>query len=161
MANFLTDDEKKKILELYQDGYNTVQTGAIIGRSDCTVGSYLKKCGLKPIGHRKLLNEDDEQKICKLYLSGLTSTEIYEQYYKDKVGCKETIQKVVRSYGIARKGGYKNFINHNYFENIDTPAKAYFLVAESKVTEFLSAHPVGFSDWVAGNLFLLFLRREL
>lgn len=127
MSNFLTEDEKRKILELYYNGYNTVQTGAILERSDCTVGAYLKKFGLKPIGKKKLLDENEERKICELYLSGLTSTEIYEHYYKDKVGCQETIQKIVRSHGIARKGGYKNFINHDYFENIDTPEKAYFL----------------------------------
>lgn len=127
MANCLTEEEKEKIIKLYYDGYNTVQTGNVLDRSDCTIGSYLKKCGLKPIGKKRLLSQEDEQKICDLYLNGLTSTEIYEQYYKDKVGCQETIQKTVRKYGIARKAGYKNLIDHNYFENIDTPEKAYFL----------------------------------
>ena len=127
MSRYLTEEEKEQIIKLYHDGYNTVQTGKILGRSDCTIGSYLKKCGLKPIGHQRLLDEEDEKTICKLYLEGLTSTEIYEQYYKNKVGCQETIQKVVKRYGIARKGGYKNLINHNYFETIDTPEKAYFL----------------------------------
>lgn len=127
MSKVLTEEEKEKILKLYYAGYNTVQTGEILGRSDCAVGSYLKKCGLKPIGKKCLLNEEDKKEICKLYQSGLTSTEIYEQYYKNKVGCKETIQKVVRDCGIARKGGHKNLIDHNYFETIDTPNKAYFL----------------------------------
>lgn len=127
MSNYLTQEEKDQILKLYYDGYNTVQTGKILGRSDCTVGSYLKKCGLSPIGKKTLLNEEDKREICKLYLGGLTSTEIYEQYYKHKVGCQETIQKVVRDNGIARKGGYKNLMDHNYFETIDTPDKAYFL----------------------------------
>lgn len=127
MGKLLTPEEKEKIIQLYNEGYNTVQTGQILNRPDGTIGRYLKKCGLKPIGKKKLLNKEDEQNICELYLKGLTSTEIYEQYYKDKVGCQEMIQKVVKNYGIARKGGYKNLINHSYFENIDTPDKAYFL----------------------------------
>lgn len=127
MAKCLTQEEKEKIIQLYNDGYNTVQTGKFLGRSNCTVGSYLKKCGLSPIGQKRLLDEEDEKKICELYLSGLTSTEIYEKFYKNKVGCQETIQKVVRKHGITRKGGYKNLIDHNYFENINTPEKVYFL----------------------------------
>lgn len=127
MSKCLTQQEKDQIINLYNEGYNTVQTGKIIGRSDCTVGSYLKKCGLKPIGKKRLLSIEEEQQICELYLNGLTSTEIYEKYFNNKVGCQETIQKVVRDHGIARKGGHKNFINHNYFESIDTPEKAYFL----------------------------------
>ncbi len=127
MAGCLTQEEKEKIIQLYNDGYNTVQTGEILNRPNGTIGRYLKKCGLSPIGRKRLLNIEDEQKICELYLSGLTSTEIYNEYYKDKVGCEETIQKVVRKYGIARKGGYKNLINHSYFKNIDNPEKAYFL----------------------------------
>ena len=74
-----------------------------------------------------MLSKDEEQKVCELYLSGLTSTEIYERHFKNKVGCQETIQRIIRENGIARKCGYKNFINHNYFESIDTPEKAYFL----------------------------------
>lgn len=127
MANYLTDKEKEEIIKLYNDGYNTVQTSKILNRSDTTIGDYLKKCGLKPIGKRRLLDEKDEQTICELYLNGLTSTEIYDQYYKDKVGCQETIQQVVKKYGIARKKGHKNLIDHDYFENIDSPEKAYFL----------------------------------
>ena len=127
MSKHLTQKEKEQIIQLYNDGYNTVQTGKIIGRSDCTVGSYLKKCGLKPIGKKRILNTEEEKQICDLYLSGLTSTEIYKQYFKDKVGCQETIQKIIRDHGIARKGGHKNIIDHNYFESIDTPEKAYFL----------------------------------
>ena len=127
MANYLTPEEKEQIVQLHYDGYNTVQIEKILGRPDSTIGRYLQKCGLKPNGRKRLLNKEDEEKICELYLEGLTSTEIYEQYYKNKVGCQETIQKVVRKHGIARKGGYKNLINHDYFEVIDTPEKAYFL----------------------------------
>lgn len=127
MAGCLTQEEKEKIIQLYSDGYNTVQTGEILNRPNGTIGRYLKKCGLSPIGKKRLLDKNDEQKICELYLNGLTSTEIYNEYYKDKVGCEETIQKVVRKYGIARKAGHKNLINHSYFKNIDTPEKAYFL----------------------------------
>ena len=127
MAGCLTQEEKEKIIQLYNDGYNTVQTGEILNRTNDTIGRYLKKCGLSPIGKKRLLDKNDEQKICELYLNGLTSTEIYNEYYKDKVGCEETIQKVVRKYGIARKAGHKNLINHSYFKNIDTPEKAYFL----------------------------------
>ena len=127
MSRYLTEEERNKIIDLYSKGYNTVQTGNILGRSDSTVGNYLKKCGLKPIGKQHLLSKEDEDNICKLYLNGLTSNEIYEQYYKDKVGCEETIQKVVRKNGIARKCGYKNILNHNYFHTIDSSEKAYFL----------------------------------
>ena len=120
----LTEHEKEQIIQLYYQGYNTVQIGKMLVRSDSTIRRYLKKCNLKSIGTKRLLTQEDEQEVCKLYLSGLTSAEIYERYYKDKVGCQETIQKIIREHGIARKRGYQNLINHDYFENIDTPEKA-------------------------------------
>ena len=127
MSRCLTEEEKEKIIKLHNEGYDTVKTGEIIGRSDSAVGRYIKQCGLKPIGKKRLLNKDEEKKVCDLYLSGLTSAEIYEQHFKDKVGCQETIQTIVRRNGIARKSGHQNYINHDYFEIIDTPEKAYFL----------------------------------
>ena len=127
MSRYLTEEEKEKIIHLYNEGYNTVQTGKILGRTNGTIGRYLRQCRLNPIGQKRLLTEDEEKKVCELYLNGLTSTEIYDKYFKNKVGCEETIQKIVRKNGIARKGGYKNLIDHNYFECINSPEKAYFL----------------------------------
>ena len=127
MSRYLTEEEKEKIIDLYNKGYNTVQTGEILGRNNSTIGRYLRKCKLKPIGPKRLLTGDEEKKVCDLYLNGLTSAEIYEKYFKNNVGCEETIQKIVRENGISRKRGYKNLIDHDYFECINSPEKAYFL----------------------------------
>lgn len=128
MANIkINEEEKREIINLHLKGYNTVQIGRILNRHNSVIGRFLRKNGYENNGTNSKLNDKDKEFIKKLYLNGLTSKEIYEKYYIDKIGCQEVIERVVRKFGIARKGGYKNEFNHDYFENIDSEIKAYFL----------------------------------
>lgn len=122
---YLSNEEKEQILRLYESGNNTVQIGEILERNNSTIGRYLKKQGKINHGYRAINNIDAEI-IREMYIGGKTSHEIYQQY-KHKIGCEETIQYFIRKEGISRKRGYRNDINHDYFENIDTATKAYFL----------------------------------
>ena len=118
---------KEIIKNLHADGYNTVQISEKTGKSQTGIERYLKRNGLyrKP-EYDKIITKEDEDKIREMYLSGMTSKEIYE-HFKYKVSCEETIQYRVRNLAIARPATARNIVNHDYFENIDTPAKAYFL----------------------------------
>ena len=122
-----SNEVKEIIKNLHADGYNTVQISEKTGKSQTGIERYLKRNGLyrKP-EYDKIITKEDEDKIREMYLSGMTSKEIYE-HFKYKVSCEETIQYRVRKLGIARPATARNIVNHDYFENIDTPAKAYFL----------------------------------
>lgn len=126
MNKHLSEDENKIILSLYEEGKNTVKIGKILHRSDNTIGRYLKSQGKINYGIKSDLSYIDIENIKKIYLEGMTSKQIYE-IYNNKIGCEETIQNIIRKNGISRSRGFKNEFNYSYFENIDTPTKAYFL----------------------------------
>ena len=127
IINKINEKEKELIIKLHLDGLNTVQIGKIVNRNNSVIGRFLKRNGYENNGTNSKLNNEDKNKIKKLYLEGLTSKEIYEKFFFNKIGCQEVIERVVRNFGIARKGGHKNNLLHDYFENINTSNKAYFL----------------------------------
>ena len=124
--NYLTDKEKDEIVRLYEEGLNTVEIGKKLNRNNSSIGRYLKRIGKPRFGFRSKLTIKDREDILRKYKSGMTSREIYEEY-KDKTKCEETIQTIVRNNNISRSRGVKNIFNESYFEEIDTPNKAYYL----------------------------------
>ena len=123
--NYLTNDEKEEIIKLHLEGLNTVQIGKKLGRSDSTIGRFLKKEGYSTHKTGKL-SENDVEKIKELYLNGMTCKEIFPMF-SNKITTPDTIRYVIKKEGISRNRGYRNIVNHNYFEDIDSPQKAYFL----------------------------------
>lgn len=122
-----TEEEQNTIKQLHLEGHNTVRISEITGKSQSGVERFLKRNGLyKKPEYDKIISKEDEDKIKEMYLSGMTSAEIYE-HFKHKVSCEETIQYRVRKLGIARPQTIRNIVKHDYFENIDTSNKAYFL----------------------------------
>lgn len=109
------------------EGFNTVKIGKLLNRSDSSIGRFLRKNGFKNTGTNSKLTNNDKKLIRQLYLSGLTSKQIYENYFKNKVKCEETIQYNIRKMKISRNRGNINIIDHNYFKEINTCDKAYFL----------------------------------
>lgn len=124
--NNLSDDEKRIILELHEQGYNTVEIGNILNRNNCTIGRYLKKCNQTTHKNKCKLRKEDKEKIVLLYKQGYTAKQILV-YFSDKVKSENTIMSVVKKVGINRSGGVIPHCNQDYFETIDTEAKAYFL----------------------------------
>jgi intein-encoded DNA endonuclease-like protein len=106
---------------------NTVQIAKIFRCSDSTVGRILRDNGVKIVGRlcSNSVRTKDYEDICKLYIEGKTTEEIAKIYNKTD----NTIAKVLRKNGIElRKAIRRSHVkHHDYFENIDTPEKAYYL----------------------------------
>lgn len=126
-TTIMTQEEKDKIIELYLQGYNTVEIGKMIDRNNSTIVRYLVKNGYKNYGLKCKLTIKDRENIINLYNDKkMCSREIYK-LYKDKCLCEETIQRIVKEAGVSRANGRRAVLNHNYFEEINTEKKAYFL----------------------------------
>jgi hypothetical protein len=71
------------------------------------------------------ISENQYDEIVKLYKSGLSSVEIAKLYGVTH----KTITKILDKRGVQRRNnGHRKYkLNENYFDNIDTPNKAYIL----------------------------------
>lgn len=106
---------------------NTVQIAKIIGCNNSTIGRILEKNNIPRIHTPNEINlTDDEIKdVCNRYINGETTIDISKSYGI----CDRSVAKVLRNHGIEIKPAkrYSKVKNHDYFENIDTIDKAYFL----------------------------------
>lgn len=105
-------------------GFSTTEICSFLNENRSRGYKLLKKLNLsshKPIG--SVVNKEDVDKITSLYLSGKTVEKISKET-NIKIG---TVNYWVRKLGIARPNGKVPDCNSNYFENIDSPSKAYFL----------------------------------
>lgn len=80
-----------------------------------------------PVLNKTKIPKEQEENVCNLYLSGLSSLQIANIY-----DCSSAnICNICKRYGISRGTRHPDKIttkcNENYFENIDTPDKAYFV----------------------------------
>lgn len=114
----------KQFLKYYNMGFSTTEICSFLNENRSRGYKLLKKLNLsshKPIGN--VVNKEDVDKIASLYLSGKTIEEISEE-----TGIKDgTINYWVRKLEIARPNGKVPDCDQTYFEEIDTPNKAYFL----------------------------------
>lgn len=80
----------------------------------------IEKNKRKRLKRKQKINYDD---LSKMYLGGISLPEI-----SDKMGvCKATIYKALKIKGIEHKPNRKYSLNENYFDEIDSEDKAYFL----------------------------------
>lgn len=123
-------ENEDKILQLFQEGYNSVQIAEKLNKPKCyyrTVLRVLKKNELKPRNNRLKLNEKNIENICTMYKAGMTQIEILKFF--PVILCEKTINDILKRNNISlRRVGHKEVIeNHNYFEVINTEEKSYFL----------------------------------
>ena len=112
-------------MQYYNKGFSTTEICKILGENRNKGYKLIKKKKIhsnKQIG-KTLNTEEDLQKIKDLYLSGKTIKQVSKE-----TGFKEgLINYWIRKLEIARPRGKKSSCNENYFEEINTPNKAYFL----------------------------------
>lgn len=118
-----------EIIKMYRDeGMTTVEIARAIGCSNSGVGRLLRRHGIDRIHTPNELRLSSLQisDICKRYIDGNETT---IEIAKDYNVCDASIAKVLRENGvIIRKAARRsNIKNHDYFEVIDSPDKAYFL----------------------------------
>lgn len=122
--------DEKKILELFDQGYNSVQIAEYFKypkRTYSTISQILKRNNRVLSGKRLQYSQEDENRICQLYQEGYTQIEILDMF--DSINCEGTIHQILKKHNISKRStGTRSAIkNHDYFENIDTEKKAYFL----------------------------------
>ena len=124
--NYLSQEEKDIIISMYNEGYNTVVIANKLNRHNSSIGRFLKKQGLQTNNNKTGLTKTDKQNIIKYYQEGKTAKEILS-LYENKVGTENTIMSIVKEVGINRPRGIVCDADIDYFETIDTEAKAYYL----------------------------------
>ncbi len=115
---------EKKFMKLYNQGLSTTDICEQLGENRQRGYGLIRRKGL--VGHKyksKKYTEEFLAKIKQEYLAGATVEQL-ENKYPDKKG---SINAYLREMGITRPNGKRVYCNHNYFEVIDTPQKAYFL----------------------------------
>lgn len=79
----LNETEIEELIELYKDGWNTVQLGERYGIGDGTVGKYLDRAGVQKrtwSEARGGLSDKQKEEVVKRYLDGETSIDIAKEY---------------------------------------------------------------------------------
>lgn len=124
-AKELTQEQIDKIIELNKKGWSTKHIYETLGITKYQAYGTIRRYKLKS-NCNKILTPLDIEEIQKLYLEGMTIKQIHHSFFKDK--CSEgAINQVLRKLGITRQNGIQATINHDYFENIDTEHKAYWI----------------------------------
>lgn len=119
-----TQADKEKVFELYNQGFSTYQIEDMINIPKSTVQKWVSEKGISRTKKTREELEKMKDKIKELYFEGLTSKEIA------KILDAETTSVAyhVREMGISRDRGVISPIGvEDYFDNIDTERKAYFL----------------------------------
>jgi predicted DNA-binding protein YlxM (UPF0122 family) len=127
----ISEEEKSLAIEMYlKDGLSTRKIGKFFNVDRGVVERAIVKSG----------NSMRTSKECHLKLTKNEDLEIYKMYYEkytpEEIGKKFNVSDNTIRYSIKRQGGeLRNFtqsitkynFNHDFFEKIDTEAKAYFL----------------------------------
>ena len=135
-AKELTQNQLEEIKRLNKEGWSTKQIYEQMGITKSQAYKAIRRMGLKSNCNRTM-TPDSIKIIKEKYLEGETIEEITDKYFKDKY-CSGEINMVLRKLGITRPNGTQAKINHNYFENIDSEHKAYwlgFIYADGSITK--------------------------
>ena len=120
-------ERDKKIINMYQNGISAKNIAKEMKVSEGTVFRVIRINNIPK--HKKTieLTSDDEQKICSLYTEYNSLLSIQEKFNISY----ERVIKILEKNNIQLTNSRSKIINHNldenYFENIDTPDKAYWL----------------------------------
>ena len=135
-AKELTQNQLEEIKRLNKEGWSTKQIYEQMGITKSQAYKAIRRMGLKSNCNRTM-TPDNIKIIKEKYLEGETIEEITDKYFKDKY-CSGEINMVLRKLGITRPNGTQAKINHDYFENIDSEHKAYwlgFIYADGSMTK--------------------------
>ena len=135
-AKELTQNQLEEIKRLNKEGWSTKQIYEQMGITKSQAYKAIRRMGLKSNCNRTM-TLDNIKIIKEKYLEGETIEEITDKYFKDKY-CSGEINMVLRKLGITRPNGTQAKINHDYFENIDSEHKAYwlgFIYADGSITK--------------------------
>lgn len=119
---------KNKAIEYYLVGYSANQVSKIVGVNEATIRKWIKEKNIEVRNggsYNKKYDEEFVKYICKLYESGLNTTEI-----TNKLGLKRGIVSYLlreNSYKMNHRGPKSMIGREDYFDCIDSFYKAYYL----------------------------------
>lgn len=108
----LNDEIKGKIVELYLSGISSIKIGEMFNISQAIISKYIKSQGLTKDRNSELYkNKELQDKVKKLYLDGLGSTNISKILNIPKHNIKSLLkkEKMVRKTETTNKSLYKDF----------------------------------------------------
>ena len=122
------DCYKDEVIDLYcNKNMNTVEIANLLGCCDSTVGRLLERNNIKRIHtpNELKLSKEEIEEICNQYKNNKTTECIGKMFNISG----NSISKILKENGVEIKPAkrYSIIKNHNYFYDIDTPDKAYFL----------------------------------
>lgn len=130
----LTSQKWDNVFKEYKNGVTYRELCNKYNICRTTLFRKLKKKGI--LGNRncfkfnqnlKILTAEDEKIIISLYKNKYTYDEIIKKI--KKISSHNTINRIIKKYNIKRTFITKatNKVNHDYFDNIDTPEKSYWI----------------------------------
>lgn len=117
---------EEKILQLYDTGLSMAAVGREVGRSAATVLAVLKKYNVETRTNGGIKKLPAQDIITSYQEDGKTMTDIAKEYSVTV----NTIKKILLDNNISIRSGnsaLNPFFKEDFFETIDTEAKAYFL----------------------------------
>ena len=123
MAKRTNKETEQKIIKLYQQGLSMAKAGAECGVTGATVLRILNAYQIPKRTKGGIYKIPDED-VIKRYTDGESCQQIADSYNVSF----HTISNILEKYQIARDNKYYNLsLNEDYFKDIDSYDKAYFL----------------------------------
>ena len=119
----MTKEQEQIIIERYSSGETAIAIAKDIGISNSTISRFIKKIGISR-GHQTKKTLDIESNVVEDFQKNNLYCEDLAKKYEVDV---HTIYRILDKYNIKRQTGYHTKCNANYFEQIDSPHKAYLL----------------------------------
>jgi hypothetical protein len=107
-----------------------------------------------------ILNKSEEICVVEFWNEGLDADAILKEF--PELGVKKQVYRILTKYGIVNSDRFGKVRNHNYFDDIDTKGKAYFLgllIAEVVSLEVIIEFQ--FLCWMKTDMFWRSLERKL
>lgn len=117
-----------RIVAMYRKGISTNNIGRLLGFHKSYAVKVLDEHGI-PLRYRRILLSEAKA-MAELYMNDISGTEIAKRFSTTPTA----VYAALRRLGIERRPSYNGFLgdcNHDFFNTIDTEAKAYFLGAMS------------------------------
>lgn len=124
------EERNQRIIEMYEEGYNTVTIAKKLDVDPSTVQRFLKKEGIILKRRSTELKPNEWSDIVSRFNNGERISSIYRRY-EHHFKCPETLSKMLKREGIKTEkltGGFdRKAVDENYFTHINSKDKAYFL----------------------------------
>lgn len=127
MGSKITVEKIDRMVEMYNTGLSAQAIAIELDSKAQTVTKYLRERGIEIRGPKRKLTEDDKIEICRLYAAGTSCPKIAEQFGVSNALVLRYLEQAGIDRRCAEDAHRKYPIYEEFFDNIDTEEKAYFL----------------------------------